>query len=271
MEPRDLPRHLSPPRSTDPELLPEDLTRSTSDSSAVTLEDTSKNFSSHSAPAPHLELILEVFGVARESLPSTTWTDQQHSLYIRSLEASFVKELHRSMHLRCRSIKNSTDEACQCRILQNSHNMLKQTLALQDACQKRINLERISPLFESTADSHVLTGSQFELTSVDRGLSLGNPMTCKHGLLCDKEIHARGSSTFTDRSPRSLKKQCIGRSFHLELACSTTEVTDQNFKDEEAKSSCVPLVKRLKKATADGSSSDKVEWNLYSLSDKNPK
>jgi len=49
------------------------------------------------------------------------------------------------------------------------------------------------------------------------------------------------------------------------------EVTDQNFKDEEAKSSCVPLVKRLKKATADGSSSEKVEWNLYSLSDKNPK
>lgn len=78
-----------------------------------------------------------------------------------------------------------------------------QTVALQDACQKRINLERISPLFESTADSHVLTGSQFELTSVDRGCSLGEPINCKHGLLCDKEIYARGSST-------------------LELACSTT-------------------------------------------------
>jgi len=45
---------------------------------------------------------------------STRWTDRQHSLYIRSLEASFVNELHRSMHLRCRSIKNST------------HNMPKQ-------------------------------------------------------------------------------------------------------------------------------------------------
>jgi len=97
-----------------------------------------------------------------------------------------------------------------------------QTLALQDACQKRINLERISPLFESTADSHVLTGSQYELTSVDGGCSLGEPRTCNHGLLCDKEIHARGSSTFIDRSPRSLEKQCICRSFHLELACSTT-------------------------------------------------
>lgn len=37
------------------------------------------------------------------------------------------------------------------------------------------------------------------------------------------------------------------------------EVTDQNFKDEEARSSSMPLVKRLKTATADGSSSDQVE------------
>ncbi|XP_047156802.1 cold-regulated protein 28-like [Vigna umbellata] len=224
MEPQDLPRHLSPPLFSDPEPLPEYLTRSTSDSSAVTVEDTSKDFSSHSAPAPLLD-------------QSTRWTDQQHSLYIRSLEASFVNELHRSMRLRRWSIKNSTDEACQYRILRNSHNMPKQTLALQDACQKRINLERISPLFESTADSHILTGSQFELASVDRGCSLEEPINCKHGLFCDQEIHARGSST-------------------LELAFSTTEVTDQNFKDEEAKSSCMPLVKRLKKAAADGSSSD---------------
>jgi len=33
----------------------------------------------------------------------------------------------------------------------------------------------------------------------------------------------------------------------------------------------MPLVKRLKKGAADGSSSDQVEWNLYSLSDKSPK
>lgn len=99
-----------------------------------------------------------------------------------------------------------------------------QSLALQDDRQKRINLQRVAPMLESTADSHVLAGSQFELTSVDGSCSLREPITCKHGLLCDEEIqiHARGSSTFTDRSPRSLEKQCICRSFHLDLACSTT-------------------------------------------------
>ena len=75
-----------------------------------------------------------------------------------------------------------------------------QSLALQDGCQKKINLERVAPMLESTADSHVLAGSQFELTSVDGGCSLR-----EHGLLCDEEIHARGSSIFT-----------------LEMACSST-------------------------------------------------
>ncbi|KAL3033209.1 hypothetical protein AAZX31_02G125500 [Glycine max] len=246
MEQHDLRRRHSPPLTSDPKPLPE-LARSASASSSFTVDNNSKGLSHHhsAAPAPPM---------------STRWTDQQHSLYIRSLEASFVNELHHSMRLRCRSLRNSTDEAYKCRILQNLHNMPKQSLALQDDRQKRINLQRVAPMLESTADSHVLAGSQFELTSVDGSCSLREPITCKHGLLCDEEIqiHARGSSTFTDRSPRSLEKQCICRSFHLDLACSTTEVTDQNFKDEEARSSSMPLVKRLKTATADGSSSDQV-------------
>lgn len=159
-----------------------------------------------------------------------------------------MNELQRSMHLRCWNSKNSTDEAQKCRILQNSHNNPKQFLALQDGCQKKVNLERIASMLESTADSHILTGSQFKLTSVDGGCSLREPNTCKDGLLCEEEIHARGS----------LEKQSISSSFHLELAYSTTEVTDQNFKDEEARSSCMPVVKRLKTATADGSGSDQV-------------
>ncbi|KAG5062989.1 hypothetical protein AAZX31_02G125500 [Glycine max] len=248
MEQHDLRRRHSPPLTSDPKPLPE-LARSASASSSFTVDNNSKGLSHHhsAAPAPPMG-------------QSTRWTDQQHSLYIRSLEASFVNELHHSMRLRCRSLRNSTDEAYKCRILQNLHNMPKQSLALQDDRQKRINLQRVAPMLESTADSHVLAGSQFELTSVDGSCSLREPITCKHGLLCDEEIqiHARGSSTFTDRSPRSLEKQCICRSFHLDLACSTTEVTDQNFKDEEARSSSMPLVKRLKTATADGSSSDQV-------------
>ncbi|KAK7400793.1 hypothetical protein VNO78_12100 [Psophocarpus tetragonolobus] len=246
MEHRDLRPLHSPPFPADLKPLPEKA-NSSSHSSAVTGNNASKGFSLHSATASLLD-------------QSTRWTDQQHILYIRSLEASFVNELHCSMRLGCPSLKNSSDEAHKSRILQNSHNMPKQSLALQDGCQKKINLERIAPVLEGTADSHVFAGSQFELTSVDGGYSLREPNSCKHGLLCDtdEEIHARGSSTFTHRSPRSLEKQCICHSFLLELACSTTEVTDQNFKDEEASSSCMPLAKRLKTATAYGSNSYQI-------------
>lgn len=81
-----------------------------------------------------------------------------------------------------------------------------QSMALQDGCCKKIDLERIEPTLESTADSHVAE-SQLGLTSGERSSSLREPNAYDHGLLCHAGIHARGSS-FSNRLPRSLKKQC---------------------------------------------------------------
>ncbi|XP_061350982.1 cold-regulated protein 27-like [Gastrolobium bilobum] len=195
----------SPSLSSDPESLPE-LTPTSSDSSAITLDNTSKDLSHHYAAV---------------SFPdqSTRWTDQQHNLYLSSLEASFVNELHRSMRLRGWSLQNNTDEAYKCRTLKNSLNMPKQSLAIQDGCRKKISLERIAPILESTADSHVLAG----ITSVERGCSLRESNTYDQDLLCDEEIQARGSGTFSNSSSRSLEKQRICCSFQLESVFSTTD------------------------------------------------
>lgn len=45
------------------------------------------------------------------------------------------------------------------------------------------------------------------------------------------------------------------------------EVTDQNFADEdqEASSSCMPMVKRMKTATADTTSNDQVNCDIIML------
>jgi hypothetical protein len=95
-----------------------------------------------------------------------------------------------------------------------------QSLALQDGCQKKINLEKIAPMLESAADSHVLAGSEPGFAMVDKACSLGEPITYDHDLLCDKEIHASGSSASANKSAKScLEKQC---SFHEESGCSTT-------------------------------------------------
>ena len=214
-------RDLHLPTFPYPEFFPE-LTRSLSysDSSATTVDNT--------------------FG---ETAPfqdqSRRWTNQLHKSYLSSLEASFVNELNHSRHLHGWSFNNKTDEAYKCRTLQNT----RQSLALQDGCQKKIGLEKMSPMLESEADSHVLAGSEPGLAMVDKYCSLRELSTYDHGLLCDKEIHASGSSAFANRSARnSLEKQC---SFLAESGCSTTEVTDQNFKDEVASSRSMPMAKRF--------------------------
>ncbi|XP_058735408.1 cold-regulated protein 27-like isoform X2 [Vicia villosa] len=189
---------------------------------------------------------------------SRRWTDQLHKLYLSSLEASFVNELHRSIHLRgCGwSFHNNDDETYKCRTLQNTSNMPRQSLALQDGCQKKISLETIAPVLESTADSHVLAGREPGRAMLDKACSLREPCTYDHGLPFDEEIHASGSSSFANKSARScLEKQC---SFHGESGCSTTEVADQNFKDEVASSSSMPVAKRLKTVAADRSSTDQI-------------
>ncbi|CAI8618421.1 unnamed protein product [Vicia faba] len=188
---------------------------------------------------------------------SRRWTDQLHKLYLSSLEASFVNELHRSVHLRGWSFHTNADETYKCRTLQNTPTTPRQSLDLQDGCQKKINLEKISPVLESTADSHVLTGSEPGHAMLDKACSLREPCTYDHGLLSDEEIHASGSSSFANKSARScLEKQC---SFYGESGCSTTEVADQNFKDEVASSSSsVPMAKRLKTVAANGSNTDQI-------------
>ncbi|XP_057421431.1 cold-regulated protein 28 [Lotus japonicus] len=230
----------SPPVLSDPELT---RSGSASSSSAITADkEFSRNCTDSSFPDE-----------------SARWTDQQHSLYLSSLEASFVNELHRSINLRGWSFQNNTDGAYKHRTLQKSVNMPKQSLALQDGCQKKTKLERIAPMLESTADSHVHAGSQLGLIPIDRACSLKEHHTYDHDLPCDEEIHAKGSLPFTNKSPRSsAKKQCLFPSFHAESSCSSAEVTDQNFKDEVASSSTMPMAKRLKTAAADGSSRDQV-------------
>ncbi|KAK7319870.1 hypothetical protein RJT34_04598 [Clitoria ternatea] len=288
----------------DPQSLPE-FTPSSCESSAITLDNNSKHSSHRCTPAPFLQdetvsiislfdsrsfhrfcvLLFTVFireivlctfrllyGLTMDAKAfvinfdhSTTWTDQQHRLYISSLEASFVNELHRSMRLRGLGLQNNTDEAYKRRTLQSSLNMPSKSLALQDGCQK-ISLERVAPILESTADSHVLAGSQIGLTSIDRGCTLGDHNTNDHRLLCDEEVHARGCSTFIERSQRSFEKQggvqhSSKRSqspFHHDLVCRTAEVTDQNFNEEDARSSHMPMVKRLKTAAADGFGLDQI-------------
>ncbi|CAL0312127.1 unnamed protein product [Lupinus luteus] len=208
------------------------LTRTTSESSSsITVANNSFHDLELHSPFPDL---------------STRWTNQQHSLYLNHLEDSFVNELHHSMSLRGWS-------------LQNSINMPRQqSLAKQDGFLKKISHEKTEHMLESTAESHVVAESQLGLASLEKGNSLIEPNAYYDVLFCDEGIRGKGISKFSKRSPGSLEKQSNCRSSHLELVGSTTEVTDQSFKNEEAGSSCKPMAKRLKAAAAADSINDQV-------------
>ncbi|KAK4258768.1 hypothetical protein QN277_005179 [Acacia crassicarpa] len=230
--------------SSDPDLFDScgtELTQMNSDSSAIT-EDASKA-SSQQFEAP--------FPIDQ----STKWTDHQHRLYLNSLEASFVNELYQSVLLRGRSLRNDSKEAFKSKTLQNSQNMTKQFPAVQDCCWKKICVERNEPMLESTADSHVLAGSPSRLAPVARGRVTKESDVYDCGMLYDEGTQVRGISKFSRWSPRMIEK-----SYHQESVGYRAEASDQNFQngDQGASSSCMPMTKRLKTATADASSNDQV-------------
>ncbi|KAI4295656.1 hypothetical protein L6164_035676 [Bauhinia variegata] len=214
-----------------------ELTGTNSDSSAITL-DTCKDFS-HLCAAPCPD-------------QTTKWTDQQHSLYLNSLEASFINQLHCSMHLRGWSLQSNSK-----RPVQNSL-MSGQFLVLQDGCWKNVCLEKNGPMLESTADSHNFVGGSLrrDLAS-ERSSAMRESDVHDHSMHFGEEIDRREGSS---RQHTSSEKQSVCQSHRLESFGITAEVTDQNFKDEGqgASSSNAPMSKRLRTVTADDSSNDQV-------------
>ncbi|KAF7840837.1 uncharacterized protein G2W53_003135 [Senna tora] len=246
----NLRRNVPSPSSSDPG--PFDGCRTTEltwmswDSSVVTVDSFGDYCSRHHCAAPFpLDL-------------STKWTDQQHSLYLNSLEASFANELHRSMRLRGWSLQDDSKEAFKYRTLQSSQILMKQFPVPRDGCSKKISLERNELVLQSTADSSLRTAP------VERGCTTRESDLYDCGVLCEEGIQVRGISTFSKCSSRSLENHCGSHSCHLESVGCAAELTDQNFKDEDqaASSSCMPMAKRLKTVTADATSNDQVIFEI---------
>ncbi|KAE8007980.1 hypothetical protein FH972_004533 [Carpinus fangiana] len=217
-----------------------ELTRTSSDSSAITA-DTCKEPSRHCGNARMGQL--------------TEWTDQKHSLYLDSLEASFVTNLQRSMCLRGLCSQDNvrgTYSPEEPRI--KTRNSSDEFMVLRDGRWQKINFERNDNLLDSTADSHVVLGSPWirHFTSSGKRRTERSLYVQEHGVLHHEGTHLKGNLTFASGSSRGLDHQ---GSFG-----GTTEISDQNFVDEDQgeKSSCASMVKRLKTSAADASRSDQV-------------
>ncbi|KAG5526463.1 hypothetical protein RHGRI_032662 [Rhododendron griersonianum] len=216
----------APPDLAEAEACGNELTRTDSGSSSVTV-DISKDF-------------VRTKNVAR---PSTAWTNAKHNSYLASLEASFIKELHQSLGLR------------------SSHSEYSdQFTVLQDGFSRRINFERSQPLPYNAAGSHFVKESswmqRFRCSGKHNNISV-NLQECS--TFCSEEMLSGRKRIFTHRLSIS-GRPCICHESQQDAVGNIAEVSDQNFVDEdqEEKSLSLSRPKRLKMDAADSSTNDQI-------------
>ncbi|WP_224642587.1 hypothetical protein, partial [Vibrio vulnificus] len=73
---------------------------------------------------------------------STEWTDEKHSLYLKSMEASFVNDLYNSFNLLGYRLDHPSDPNFSRRKLTASRASSGQFKVLQRGCWEKINFER---------------------------------------------------------------------------------------------------------------------------------
>ncbi|MFQ6639575.1 hypothetical protein Gotur_016261 [Gossypium turneri] len=134
--------------------------------------------------------------VVAESSTSTEWTDEKHSLYLNSMEASFINQLYDSVNLvGWNSQKEKLERPKSSRQIHCTSS--GQFKVLRGGCWKKINFER--------------PGFQPNKTNGSRSF-VGSPWIQQF---------------------RSGSKSCVLASSSIQGNASTREVSDQNFVDEE--------------------------------------
>ncbi|XP_075633786.1 cold-regulated protein 27 [Castanea sativa] len=208
---------------------------------------------SGSSPPPSSALTAEASSSLGNLLTdrSSDWTDEKHSLYLKSMEASFVNELYdnRQKHL-------------------NTRNPSGQFKVLRGGCWQKVNFNRADlqlkkaaggsrsllanpwiQHFRSSCTTQVVASADVQKNGASKSQALGlagtnSNSSCGRATCNSNQIDA-----------------CQFHSCHQDLIDDNTEVSDQNFVDEVVegeKESSKHNAKRIKSSTASTSSHDQV-------------
>ncbi|GLT93500.1 hypothetical protein SLE2022_112900 [Rubroshorea leprosula] len=211
-----------------------------------------------------------------EDSPMTQWTDEKHSLYLDSMEASFVNQLYRSMNflgfnLHNKKSSGTRSSSSSSRQTHGDHahtTPSDQFEVLQGGCLKKINFER--PEFGVNGISHGLVASPW-IQHFRSGSRL-------HHVLTSPSIHQSASMDLDGKQAILFGSASNSKHFHPcrfdhfynhDLIGNNTEVTDQNFADDETgeKASNACSSKKKKTIETDTSSNDHTIYRTY----KHPK
>ncbi|GKV04630.1 hypothetical protein SLEP1_g16770 [Rubroshorea leprosula] len=177
---------------------------------------------------------------------STEWTDEKHSLYLKSMEASFVNQLYGSMNLLGSNLRN--ERLSGTRPSRHTHRDAHTTYTgqfkvLRGGSWKKISFER--PEFRVNGANRGLVASPW----IQHFRSGSKVHVLTHPSIQGMDLY--GNHYDTCHSDHLCSHDLIG---------SDTEVTDQNFADEEngEKASNACSSKKMKTVETNDSSNDQV-------------
>ncbi|XP_050364900.1 cold-regulated protein 27 isoform X2 [Argentina anserina] len=197
---------------------------------------------------------------------STEWTDEKHSMYLKSMEASFVNQLYNSMDSRGRHthkgnlshIKSSKQPQF------NSRAASGQFKVLRAGCWQKINFGR----GEAESDCGELLANPWILhfRSTSKPKDVESPVVQEQAGAIYEEVDSISKKEITSAPATCLKQSnhfnvSLSHMMHQDMVGGNTEVSDQNFADEDIKeekaiASCNS--KRMKNLVLQASSNDQV-------------
>ncbi|KAM0973511.1 hypothetical protein ACFX2J_016678 [Malus domestica] len=202
---------------------------------------------------------------SRTETMSTEWTDEKHSMYLKSMEASFVNQLYNSMDSRGQnSQKGNSSHPKLSRQKQpqfNSRAPSGRFKVLRGGCWQKINFVRAEA--EARADEDLLVNPWFlHFRSAGKPKDFESPIVQELDASLCEEVDSSRKKEMTG-APATCSKQfhaSHSQLRHQDMVGSNTEVSDQNFVDEDIKEKAVGSCdgKRMKTLILNTSSNDQV-------------
>ncbi|WVY91725.1 hypothetical protein V8G54_037239 [Vigna mungo] len=175
-----------------------------------------------------LDLICKYQGIREiESTMAAEWTDEKHSMYIKSIEASFVNQLYDSKQIRtsfpCKG--TSCDPA----------TTSGQFKVLRGGCWQKINFERVNPQTSRINQCHDLTENPWiqHYRSSSKQRSTVAP-SLQESVSTSSKVVDLGQRKGIPSGSGHLHL-CESRVCHKDMLSSDTEMSGQNFVDDEVK------------------------------------
>lgn len=204
---------------------------------------------------PHREPVIpELLGTDSSN---TEWTDEKHSLYLKSMETTFVDQLYDSMELLGWHLEKANFLDPQTRQM-NKHpsSPSGQFKVLRDGCWKKVDFERPHLQVEKADDgSRDLLKSRWiqHFRPASRIARLGSHKVGSSG---------KGKKALTYASAGNPEQFHACHSyFGNQVDSGNSEVTDQNFVDEDMggrKGSNISSAKKAKTSGTDSLDNDQV-------------